>query len=86
MEAALATLDPKYYTGVQGTCDSPKFRDEGKVGSNSNNGYYYNMVLQGLNPSQSKVEPNPEVFETWYYGYWPYSAWGEYVAWWHNTY
>lgn len=78
---------PSYYTGVQGTCDSPKFRDDGirSQGATYKDGYLYNMTLQGLAPQNAQTEPNPEIFES-YYGYWPYSAWGEYVNWWHRTY
>lgn len=66
---------PTYYSGVQGTCDSPKFRDDGTV--NEPNGTY-TMNIQ-------YKEPNPEIFEP-YYGLWPYGGWGQYVNWWHNTY
>jgi len=62
---------PTYYSGVQGTCDSPKFRDEGKVLDT------YKMTIQ-------YKEPNPEIFES-YYGIWPYAGWGQYVNWWHLT-
>lgn len=61
---------PTYYSGVQGVCDSPKFRDEGKVSGT------YTMNLQ-------YKEPNPEILEP-YYGLWPYSGWGNYVNWWHT--
>lgn len=71
---------PTSYSGVQGTCDSPKFRDDGTVrnGLVPGNGAAYNMNLQ-------LKEPNPEILQL-YYGLWPYLGWGTYVEWWHNTY
>jgi len=59
-----------FYRGVEGTCDSPKFRDDGTVTTT------YNMNIQ-------YKEPNPEVLD---YGNWPYLGWGEYVNWWHANY
>lgn len=70
---------PTFYSGVQGTCDSPKFRDDGTVANGTTStGAPYNMNLQFK-------EPNPEILEP-YYGLWPYLGWGTYVQWWHNTY
>lgn len=51
---------PTYYSGVQGVCDSPKFKDNGKVSET------YTMNIQ-------YKEPNSEIFEP-YYGLWPYSG------------
>jgi hypothetical protein len=68
-----------FYSGVQGTCDSPKFRDDGTVASGTTSaGARYTMNLQ-------LKEPNPEILES-YYGRWPYLGWGTYVQWWHNNY
>ncbi len=68
-----------FYSGVQGTCDSPKFRDDGTAGNGTtSNGAFYNMNIQ-------YKEPNPEILEL-YYGLWSYLGWGTYVQWWHNTY
>lgn len=55
---------------MQGVCDNPKFRDDGKVSGT------YTMNIQ-------YKEPNSEILEP-YYGLWPYSGWGEYVNWWHE--
>jgi hypothetical protein len=67
------------YSGVQGTCDSPKFRDDGTVRSGTTPaGAAYTMNLQ-------LKEPNPEVLDS-YYGAWPYLGWATYVRWWHATY
>jgi hypothetical protein len=59
------------YSGVQGTCDSPKFRDDGTVEATTKMNIQYK-------------EPNPEVLEL-YYGPWPYLGWADYVKWWHDT-
>ncbi len=50
---------PTFYKGVEGTCDSPKFRDDGTVTGT------YSMNIQ-------YKEPNPEVLN---YGNWPYLGW-----------
>ncbi len=60
------------YSGVDGICDSPKFRDDGTLTTGTSN----------LNIQYK--EPNPEIFEP-YYGLWPYSGWGQYVNWWHSN-
>jgi hypothetical protein len=79
LTASYASSAPGYnytratsYSGVQGTCDSPKFRDDGTVNTATSMNIQYK-------------EPNPEILEL-YYGLWPYLGWGDYVQWWHGKY
>lgn len=61
---------PRSHTSPHhGTCDSPLFRNHGRVHSHKEYSVQYG-------------EPNAEVFAT---AHWPYWNWPQYVNWWHET-
>lgn len=59
------------YSSSYGTCDSPFFRDEGKL----------NTTKTAFRRQYG--EPNPDVLNM---SYWPYATWPNYVKYWHTLY
>jgi len=58
---------PSEHSSEQGYCAYPRFRDQGRIRSQTEYSIQYG-------------EPNPEIFS---FTPWPYDDWGAYVIWWH---